>query len=293
MTKPSKKSQALLRRVNRILNKIHGYLDSQWFHPRKRAYLDATILTLLSKSLALARSTTCLVQNGFPEEAFASSRTLLELALNLRYITNGRNPELRAKRFVHFVAKIKMEWGRRAVEHSVVSATSVRKDMASYKEYQRMERKFPRQGWLQASKRHSKGIWTMAMEPDRFEKVPIMDKAGKPVLNKRGKPKGKPLTWAFDYQVVYFWASQFVHVTIDSLDNHAALPLRPFRVYTPGSRPPYRKVDLGEMTLFNVTVYMHRILLAGLRGIGHSYPDQLSKPIVALMESFLEKSSPS
>src|SRR5438552_7623576 len=117
MPKPSKKAQASLRRLNRILNKIHTYLDTQWFHPRQRTYLDAIVLTLLSKSLALARSTACLVQNGFDEEAFASSRTLLELALNLRYITNGRKPEVRAKRFVHYVAKIKMEWGRKAVEH--------------------------------------------------------------------------------------------------------------------------------------------------------------------------------
>ena len=289
MPRPSKGSRASLRRLTLVLNKIHAYLDAQWFHPRSRTYLDTIVLSLLSKSLALARSTACLVQNGFDEEAFAFSRTLLELALNLRYITNGRNPEVRAKRYVHFVAKIKMEWGRRAVEHLALQASSVRKGMSRYQELRSLERKFPRQGWLQASKKHSKGIWTMAMEPDRFEQVPVLNKAGKPVLDKRGKPKLKPFTWAFDYQVIYFWASQFVHVTIDSLDNHAALPDRPFIVYTQGSRPSTRKTDLGDMALFNTIFYMHRILVAAFRSIGHTYPDELSKPVGALIKSFVKK----
>ena len=81
-----------VRQVKGVLNKIIRCLDNQWICPRKGIYLDTTVLTLLSKSLALARSTVCLVQNGFDEEAFAASRTLLELALNLRYITNGSNP---------------------------------------------------------------------------------------------------------------------------------------------------------------------------------------------------------
>ncbi|HKV80228.1 MAG TPA: DUF5677 domain-containing protein [Candidatus Sulfotelmatobacter sp.] len=289
MQKPSKESQTSLRRLNKVLNKIHGYLDAQWFHPRQRTYLDVVVLTFLSKSIALARSTCCLVQHGFDEEAFASSRTLLELALNLRYITNGRNPEVRARRFVHFVAKIKMEWGRKAVEHFAFPVSTVRKGMPSYKAFQGIERKFPKQGWLQASRKHSKGIWTMAMEPDRFEKQPLLDRSGKPVLNKHGKPTFKPFTWAFDYKVIYFWTSQFVHVTIDSLDNHSPMPNRPFNVYSQGSRPPVKKTDLGDMALFNTIVYMHRILLAGFRAIGHSYPDKLSKPITALMESFVNQ----
>jgi len=43
-----------------------------------------------------------------------------------------------------------------------------------------MERKFPKLGWQQASKKHAKGTWTMAMEPDRYEKVPVLGKNGEP-----------------------------------------------------------------------------------------------------------------
>jgi hypothetical protein len=43
------------------------------------------------------------------------------------------------------------------------------------------------------------------------------------------------------------------------------------------------------MALFNTIFYVHRILLAAFRSIGHTYPDELSKPLVALIESLVEK----
>jgi hypothetical protein len=276
-----------IRRLKRVLNRINRYLDDLLIYPRGGTYLDATVLTLLSKSLALSRSTVCLVQNGFGEEAFAASRTLLELALNLRYITNGRTPEARAKRFVQFVAKIKLEWGNRAVEHFAWTQKSVRQNSPFYQEFQILKRKYPKQTWLQASRKHSKGIWTMAMEPDRFEKVAVVDRKGKPMLDKRGRPKMRPFTWEFDYEVIYFWTSQYVHVTIDSLDNHAAIPHKPFKVYNPQTGTPLRRTDLGDMALFNTAITMHKILIAAFRSLGQTYPDELSKLIEACVRSFV------
>jgi hypothetical protein len=276
-----------VRRVKEVLNKVIRYLDKQWICPRKGTYLDTTVLTLLSKSLALAKSTACLVQNGFHEEAFASSRTLLELALNLRYITNGANPEIRAKRYIHFVAKIKMEYGARAIEQLAWTQKTLRETAAFYKEFQVLKRKYPKQGWLQASKKHAKGIWTMAMEPDRFEKVAVIDSKGKPVLNKRGQPRMKPFTWEFDYRLIYFWTSQFVHVTVDSLDNHAATPDKTFKVYDPQTGTPVRNADIGTIALFNTVVTMHKILLAAFRSIGHEFPEELSKPLEACVKSLI------
>lgn len=288
MQKPTPELKPDLLKLNRVLNTIHSYLDQQLFYPREKSYLDAAVLTLMSKSVTLARSTACLVKNGFDEEAFASSRTLLELALNLRYIVNGRNPEVRAKRYIHYVAKIKMEWARRSVKHFVYSASMVRKGMPNYKKFQALERKFPRHGWVQSSKKRSKGIWTMAIEPDRYEKVPLLDKKGKPVLDKHGKPKLQPYTWVFDYEILYFWTSQFVHVTIDSVDNHNALPGKLFSVYTQGCRPSVRKNNnLGSMAIFNTILYMHKILASGFNGLGHKCPDKLSNPVDALLKSLV------
>jgi hypothetical protein len=276
-----------IRQLKRVLNKVNRYLDEQWICPRRNTYLDVTVLTLLSKSLALARSTVCLVQNKFGEEAFATSRILLELALNLRYITNGRNPEIRAKRYVQFVAKEKLAWGARAVEQFAWSQKTVRQQSPFYKEFQRLKRKYPRQSWLQASRKHSKGVWTMAMEPDRFEKIAVVDRKGKPVLDRRGKPKMKPYTWEFDYKIIYFWTSQYVHVSIDSLDNHAAIPEKPFKVYNVETGTPHRRTDLGDMALFNVAMTMHKILASVFRSLGHEYPKALSDPIGDCVKSFV------
>ena len=276
-----------VRQVKRVLNKIIRYLDQQWICPRAGVCLDTTVLTLLSKSLALARSTVCLVQNGFHEEAFASSRILLELALTLRYITNGATPELRAKRYIHHVAKIKMEHGARAVEQLFWTQKTLRETAASYKEFQVLKRKYPKQGWLQASRKHSKGIWTMAMEPDRFEKIAVVDNKGKPVLNKRGKPKMKPFTWEFDYRIIYFWTSQFVHVTVDSLDNHAATPDKTFKIYNPQTGTPVRNADIGTTALFNTVVTMHKILIAAFRSVGHEFPERLSEPLETCVRSLM------
>lgn len=47
---------------------------------------------------------------------------------------------------------------------------------------------------------------------------------------------------------------------------------------------------MGEMAIFNTVLYIntvlsiHRILLAGFRALGHEYPDELSKPIMAFVE---------
>ena len=128
----------------------------------------------------------------------------------------------------------------------------------------------------------------MAMEPDRFDRVAIVDARGNPVLTKRGKPLTRPFTWEFDYRIIYFWTSQFVHVTIDSLDNHAAIPGKVFRVYSPEKGTPVRRTNLGEMALFNTAITMHKILIAAFRSLGHSYPDHLSRPIEACVKSFVD-----
>jgi hypothetical protein len=129
--------------------------------------------------------------------------------------------------------------------------------------------------------------WTMAMEPDRFERVEILDKKGKPVLDKRGKPRTKPFTWEFDYKIIYFWTSQFVHVTIDSLDNHAATPGKPFKIFNPKTDPQVRRTNLAEMALFNTAITMHKILVAAFRSLGQQYPEKLSKLVEACVRSFV------
>ena len=55
----------------------------------------------VAKAFTLCRAVILLVQNGFPDEAFALCRSLFELSVNLRYIT--REPALLQNRSVDFL----------------------------------------------------------------------------------------------------------------------------------------------------------------------------------------------
>ncbi len=188
----------------------------------------------MSKAISISRGVICLTEAAFDEEAFGFVRTLLEMALNLRYITNGRSPEVRARRFIHFESKIKMEWRRRGITHFYWSKKESRDRLPSYERFVRLEKKYPRQGWYQ-TKRNRAWTGTLALEPDRHEKVAVRDEKGNFVLNKSGKTKLVQATWTFDYSWIYFWTSSFVHVDVQGVSNHAALHRVPFRVYQDGS----------------------------------------------------------
>src|SRR5215510_2520290 len=105
-----------IHRANRTIRSIRRFFEDKAYYARGNLFLDKVVLGLVSKGLTVAQSVICLVQAGFPEEAFGLSRTLVEIALNLRFITN-RSSERRAKRFVDYYAKVKMEWIRRMVKH--------------------------------------------------------------------------------------------------------------------------------------------------------------------------------
>jgi len=78
------------REMKRLLRKIVTFIDNQTLYPRGNFFLDKVVLAHVSKSLNVAQSIMALIDAGFPEEAFGMSRTMVEIALNLRYITNRK-----------------------------------------------------------------------------------------------------------------------------------------------------------------------------------------------------------
>lgn len=217
----------------------------------------------------------CLIDGGFPEEAFGLSRTLVEIGLNLRFITN-RYSERRAQRFVHYYARWKLENIRRALKHFKTadekgrttprySKTELRKLVPDYKKMVKAARKFPnRTSWTETrNKKASRGgAWMMAQEPDKFEKV-----------------DGVPLKWEFDYDWIYFWTSQYVHATVVSVDTHAVLPREAFSIRA----APERGYHTDGLAVFNAGLYLHKILVMAFRAIKHPFPDELSQPLGNLL----------
>jgi hypothetical protein len=273
------------REMKRLLRKIVAFIDNQGIYPRSQVFLDKVVLAHVSKALNVAQSIMALIDAGFPEEAFGVSRTMVEIALNLRYITN-RNSEQRAQRFVHYIARWKMELMRRGLKHFyrtdengnwVLDANGEKipnytkadfrnmLEKKRYAAYVKAARKYPkRTSWTDTGSKATKGgAWMMAMEPDKYESV-----------------NGVPMKWEFDYDWMYFWTSQYVHATVVSMeDGHATSPTEPFIVRKP-SQPARSSAD---MAAFNAAVQLNKILLMAHRALGYTYPPEIANPLGAFV----------
>lgn len=261
--------------MNQLIGKTRRFFNTRQYYARGHIFLDKVVLAHISKSLSVAQGVMCLIDAGLAEEAFGLSRTMVEIALNLRFITN-RYSERRAKRFVHYFARWKMELIRRTLKHYNASAKEqgvtvtytkpqLRKMMKDYKQLLKIARKYPnRTSWTETkNKKASKGgVWRMAMEPDRYETL-----------------QGAPFKWEFDYDWIYFWTSQYVHVSAIALDSHVVLPLEPFEM----NPAPCRGKHTAALAVFNVGIYLHKILFIGFRAIGHEYPETLHEPLGKLL----------
>jgi hypothetical protein len=80
-------------------------LDSRgiWvIEPTGRLY-DSIAFSMLNKAYRLSLACICLIEAGFSDEAYGLSRSVLECAINLRYLTLNRDEiDLRSNNFLNF-----------------------------------------------------------------------------------------------------------------------------------------------------------------------------------------------
>jgi Family of unknown function (DUF5677) len=94
-----------LESVRGLVDSATKYLNELELYPRGRGvFLDGVVLAILSKSIRVGGAICLLVEHDFHSEAFALSRTMLELALYARYISNADSFK-RSEMFAKFVAK--------------------------------------------------------------------------------------------------------------------------------------------------------------------------------------------
>jgi hypothetical protein len=265
------------RELEHIGRKTQRYIDHLRVYPRANVMLDKVVMAHVSKALNVARGVVCLLNCGLPEEAFAQSRTLVEVGFNLRFITN-KDSERRARRFVDYFAVWKAEQIRRALKHfksdkkdqlgiplPKYTKAQLQREAPNYAFFARRARKFPNPGsWTQASKKKRGSVWKMAMEPDKHGERDLL---------------GAPATWEFDYDWIYFWTSQYVHATVVSMDSHAVLPTQVFKVYV----APQLGEHTAGLAIFNTALYLSKILAMAFRAIGHDFPSDLSTPLGDLL----------
>jgi hypothetical protein len=252
-TKPSTKD------VLAIIDRLEGAINDSEFIPAVRFYRTIVVLGLVSKTLTVARAVCVLVDAGFPGEAFGLCRTMIDIYLTVRYISN-KDTEERAKRFAEFYTKDHAGWTG-IIQKFFPSVTIPNSESHKYA----MEK---------AKTYRSAHQWTgmgdqtrqMAIEEDSFE----CDAAG------------HPLTCEFDYEVIYKWTSFFVHSTVSALECHLSAAREVFRIRAQNELIQARADD----ALFSVLAYLSKTLIHAFRAIRGEPPQHLLDEIGEMLRAY-------
>jgi hypothetical protein len=272
------------RLLKRTVKSISSFLNEQRYYPRANVMLDRVVLALVSKAVKVAQGVICLIEAGLADEAFGLSRTLVEIAFSLRFITN-RYSERRARRFVHYVGKWKIQMMRRLESQTTVDAAGrsqpkytkaqLRKMMPDYELMLKWAREYPKS---------SGAHWSQA----RY------GKNGKKGKSSNARNAGTRSRWARDGQrhprqlavrlrMGLLMDVPYVHATAACMDAHVTEPLEAFRVQI----APHRS-SVGDSAVFNTALYLHKILRMGFAGIGQPFPAKLSEPLQKLLMQIAE-----
>lgn len=241
---------------------LEQYLDSLNIIPATAMYRSTVILALLSKALTVSRAVCVLVDAGYLSEAFASSRTLIDIYFSIRYI-GSRDSENRAEKYVRHSARIRTEWKTiidkyypsippQSLEQSVLDAAA----------------EFPNKGYW-AGRGQTKII---ALEPDPVEKNKL----------------GQPLTSEFDYDTFYFWTSQFVHPTAESILAHACKRGEAFTIRADISS----EEKFGRLSLANVLTFVSKAFISAFRAMNETQPEDKLQEMHKMLSTMGRKTNP-
>lgn len=241
--------RAKAKKVLKQISRLERYLNRERFRPMTSRYRSALLLSLLSKALTVGRAVVTLVDAGFPAEAFTLSRILIEMFFTIRYITN-KDTEKRAERYIKYFARVRVEWKRIIEAHLPKTGKELRDLDPDILENAGEFRSHVH--WAEPGVT----VKTMATEEDTVE------------FNK----EGKGIDSAFDYDALYFWTSQYVHVTVEGIRGHSCAPGEIFKV-----RMRYAdERDLENNALFNTGIFITKCFVYTLRCMNEPQPKVLN-----------------
>jgi hypothetical protein len=258
------RSQPKTKQILREIKRLERHLNKLKMVPATRLYRNGVILPLLSKALTVGRAICVLIDAGFPAEAFAVSRTLIEIFFCVRYITN-KDTETRAETYIKYDARVRVEWKTIIEKHFPQTAPNLRRlddfVVETAKEFK------------------SKAHWTghggqaklMALEEDTVE----VDE------------HGQPLRSEFDYDALYFWTSHYVHATVAGIHGHACSLGEVFVVRARSGEDKERSKD----ALFNVAVFLSKIFVHACRSMNEEQPAAL-QDLHKMLSRFAGRNAP-
>ena len=241
------------------IGKIRGYIRSAevevnrlQISPRAapRYPFDIVGLATLSKVFALSKACLHLLSSNLPDEAFGLSRSIVECATNLRYLT--ADPALQDKRthdFVKFALADKSFWAYHALEQF-----AGRKEEQEIREYAKQEGIVPD---TKPARTHWSGetgfIWS-SMNIDHPLDGPVTT-------------QHKKISYAADY----FHGSEFVHGSSPAIDSYFVDDKTPFVVTSSSGLH-----ETTQSSLFIILIYLHSSIGYVLHGMNSDRPATLN-----------------
>ena len=229
------------------IDELEHFINEWKIVPATSYYRSRVLLALMSKALTVGRAVCELVKMGFYGEAYGLSRTVAEIFFTVRYICN-RDTEARAEKYFKYTSTIQKEFERLYEKHYLNKTVGKR----SSHEWTGM-RGQARQ---------------MAIEDDSFE----MDLNGEPIKNE------------YEYDVIYWWTSQFVHGTLGSLYGHITKPGETFQVRANVGLDSGRAPE----AVFNVAVFVSRIFIYACRAMNEAQPDEILRETLSFASASVE-----
>jgi uncharacterized protein DUF5677 len=252
------------KQVVKRIAKLERHLNRLKMVPATHRRRSFVILPLLSKALTVSRAICVLVAAGFPAEAFATSRTLLEILFSLRYITNKLTEE-RAERYLKYQARVQLEWMNISQKHLPKVAAKLRPLDPSARA---IADEFKSRGNWSGEQRQT---WVMATEEDTFE----LDEHGKGIKD------------LFDYDGFYFWTSQYVHATIAGIYGHTIKRGEVFKIRARG----HEEIDMAGHALFVTVGTLCKIFIRACRSMNEEQPEAI-RELYKMISKFADRKAP-
>jgi hypothetical protein len=244
-------------RLAEFIDLVQHDVERRGIVPRTAFTLDAVLLALLSKGLTVGKAVCTLVENGFPEEAFGLSRTLIDIFFTVRYIAN-RDSFARADQYVKFSYKSREGWWKIAQKH--FSGLKLREPDAELLEE---ARKYPNPHWWTGRRDHTKHI---ACEQDTHEVAAAT---------------GKPVTFEADYEIMYKWTSEYAHVNVRALNSHTTAPGDKFVVWSRSQK----SIDVEGIALFNAAAQIMKAVIGVYRAFHLDVPSDVERKFKEVTDS--------
>ncbi len=244
-----------LAKIEHYIGRVVASVEGIGFYPRvlHRYPFDSVAAAMMSKAVALAKSCITLLKAGQADEAYGLSRSVVECALILRYITSDQALQAdRAAQFALFSFEYKNVW----LYHA-------RNQFSGQTEAAEIERHA--QEWkLTGDPRKAKMHWSRlrAFTWDAQSLIHPLDGISFDIAFKEKQ-----------YAVDYFQTCQWVHCSQPALDNYmpGECQLFEFGASTDEFGNP------GHSVLYILLNYLHSVMCYAIYGLGIARPQELDE----------------